>query len=226
MIIDEADRMLDMGFEKEMNECLQLIKKRCPDKFTQEPDLFHSSSIKINFVSATISPKVASLGAKLMKEYDQVGFGQTEPDEDEDATIMSSIPKQVQQFWMEVPAQYRLLYLLMFLYAHQHLKVIVFASNCETVNFLYRIMTELDWRNCINKRGREETKVIDFEAKPDPSENKRLLFEGKVYKLHGDMDHSERKTNFSQFDKNDKSLLVCTDVASRGLDFKGVEWIV
>jgi len=53
--------------------------------------------------------------------------------------------------------------LLMFLYAHQHVKVIVFASNCETVNFLYRILTELDWRNCINKRGREETKVVDFE---------------------------------------------------------------
>lgn len=105
MIIDEADRMLDMGFEKEMNECLQLIKKRCPDKFTQEPDLFHSSSIKINFVSATISPKVASLGAKLMKEYDQVGFDvQETATQDDDATIKSSIPRQVKQFWMEVPS--------------------------------------------------------------------------------------------------------------------------
>ena len=62
--------MLDMGFEKEMTECLQLIKRRCPEKFTEEPDLFHSASIKINFVSATISPKVAALGSKLMQEYD------------------------------------------------------------------------------------------------------------------------------------------------------------
>lgn len=58
LIIDEADRMLDMGFEKEMNECLTLIKKRCPDKFTIETDLFHSEKIKMNFVSATLSAKV------------------------------------------------------------------------------------------------------------------------------------------------------------------------
>jgi ATP-dependent RNA helicase DDX31/DBP7 len=114
----------------------------------------------------------------------------------------------------------------MFLYAHQHVKVIVFASNCETVNFLYRILTELDWRNCINKRGREETKVVDFENQPEDAGSKRQLFEGKVYKLHGDMDHSERKVNYLQFDKNDQSLLVCTDVASRGLDFKGIEWVL
>lgn len=55
LIIDEADRMLDMGFEREMDACLNLIKKRCPDKFTPTPGLFHSESIKINFISATLS---------------------------------------------------------------------------------------------------------------------------------------------------------------------------
>ena len=40
------------------------------------------------------------------------------------------------------------------------------------------------------------------------------------------MDHTDRKQNYMQFDKHDKSLLVCTDVASRGLDFKNVEWVV
>ena len=58
MIIDEADRMLDMGFEREMNQCLSLIKSRCKDKFTTEPGLFHSEQIKMNFISATLSSKV------------------------------------------------------------------------------------------------------------------------------------------------------------------------
>lgn len=40
------------------------------------------------------------------------------------------------------------------------------------------------------------------------------------------MDHSERKKNFAGFDKAEHSVLICTDVASRGLDFKKVEWVV
>jgi ATP-dependent RNA helicase DDX31/DBP7 len=37
IIIDEADRMLDMGFEKEMTACMDEIKKRCEgtSKFTE-----------------------------------------------------------------------------------------------------------------------------------------------------------------------------------------------
>ena len=74
MIIDEADRMLDMGFEREMDACLALIKRRCSNKFTSEPGTFYSDSIKINFISATLSSKVQALGAKLMKTYESVGF--------------------------------------------------------------------------------------------------------------------------------------------------------
>ncbi len=41
------------------------------------------------------------------------------------------------------------------------------------------------------------------------------------------MDHADRKVNFFGFDKaKDQSLLICTDVASRGLDFKRVDWVL
>ncbi len=53
---------------------MEEIKKRCPNKFTLEKDLFHSDVLRINFVSATLSKKVELLGAKMMKDYKTVGF--------------------------------------------------------------------------------------------------------------------------------------------------------
>lgn len=41
MIFDEADRMLDLGFEKEMNQCLDIIKQKAPSRF--HPDAPGSS---------------------------------------------------------------------------------------------------------------------------------------------------------------------------------------
>ena len=52
------------------------------------------------------------------------------------------------------------------------------------------------------------------------------LANGHIYQLHGNMDHNERKKNYFGFDKAKEALLICTDVASRGLDFKHVEWII
>ena len=60
----------------------------------------------------------------------------------------------------------------------------------------------------------------------EQEEVRETLFDGHIYKLHGDMDHQDRKRNFAGFDKAGASLLICTDVASRGLDFKNVAWIL
>lgn len=51
----------------------------------------------------------------------------------------------------------------------------------------------------------------------------------RVYKLHGDLEHGYRKINYFGFDKiqnEEGGVLISTDVASRGLDFKNVDWIV
>lgn len=63
-----------MGFEREMTQCMEQLKKRCPEKFTSEKDLFHSDVLRVNFVSATLSKRVELLGAKMMKDYKTVGF--------------------------------------------------------------------------------------------------------------------------------------------------------
>ena len=82
---------------------------------------------------------------------------------------------------------------------------------------IHKILKDLDWNYCVNKRGQ-----TGYSSSEPPS----TIFNGQVYKLHGNMEHTERKQTYFGFDKNPSCALVCTDVASRGLDFKGVSWVV
>jgi len=85
-----------------------------------------------------------------MDNYKAVGFGTTDAKLPE--TEKLTIPMQIKQFWFEIPAQYRLIYLLMFLYSHQDSKIIVFVSNCELVNFITKLCQTLNWNTASSNR--------------------------------------------------------------------------
>ena len=42
--------------------------------------------------------------------------------------------------------------------------------------------------------------------------------------LHGDRKPDERKSNLEKFKSKKVKFLICTDVAARGLDIKGMYW--
>lgn len=48
----------------------------------------------------------------------------------------------------------------------------------------------------------------------------------EVMDIHGNQKQQKRTTTFFQFCKQDKGILLCTDVAARGLDIPAVDWIV
>lgn len=95
----------------------------------------------------------------------------------------------------------------------------MFASNCEVVNLLFKILKDLDWNYCVNKTGY-------YDADKIATAGRLRLYDGKVFKLHGSMEHSDRKLTYLGFEKSEACALICTDVASRGLDFKNVSWVV
>lgn len=64
--------------------------------------------------------KKAAIKEKVMEDDEKTEATevmQSEEDLDKE-DILASMPKQVKQYWMQTPTQYRLLYLLAFLYAH------------------------------------------------------------------------------------------------------------
>jgi ATP-dependent RNA helicase DDX18/HAS1 len=48
----------------------------------------------------------------------------------------------------------------------------------------------------------------------------------EVMEIHGNQKQQKRTTTFFEFCKKDKGILLCTDVAARGLDIPSVDWIV
>jgi ATP-dependent RNA helicase DDX31/DBP7 len=213
LIFDEADRILDLGFEKEMTECLQGIKYKCPGIFdhSQPEDSFIvNPNCKVNLVSATLGNKISSLSARLMKNEIRVGFEVSKEQEEQKVSINQAYMKVANH-------KFKWLYLLAFLAYHQDQKIIVFLSTCDCVDYLKMLLETLDFSKLL--------KAKSFQT--SDTDERQLIFPNSVFTLHGKMLHNDRKSNFAKFDKlKEGGVLISTDVASRGLDFKQVKWVV
>uniref|UniRef100_A0A0G4GQ16 ATP-dependent RNA helicase n=1 Tax=Chromera velia CCMP2878 TaxID=1169474 RepID=A0A0G4GQ16_9ALVE len=47
-----------------------------------------------------------------------------------------------------------------------------------------------------------------------------------VFRLHGNLEKEDRKGNLDEFSNTERSVLICTDVAARGLNLPAVSWVV
>ena len=55
---------------------------------------------------------------------------------------------------------------------------------------------------------------------------KELLPESSTIALHGKMKQKQRESALGVFTEQSSGVLMCTDIAARGLDIPGVDWIV
>jgi len=100
------------------------------------------------------------------------------------------------------------------------------------------VLHKYNWNEC-GRRLEDDEREAAEDAKKGTTTNltkpaDQILFEGNICKLHGEMEHEQRKKNFFAFDKAKPdqdgqsvgSVMICTDVASRGLDFKSITWVI
>ena len=267
IIIDEADLMLDMGFEKDIKECFKLILKKNEnendfydkEKVELNPDMF--KKYKIYLISATIDNRIRKMSNYFMKGFKAIGFEKEEKDDKEENkkeeieenkkeeieenqkdisthnndenekyiinnhnNYLSSLKQQnITQFYSCIYDEFRLVHLIAFLYNNFQSKTIIFVSTCDLCEYLSKLITEIEIgiNNNLNNNTTKNQKTIK-----NLSEKNINLFSQKTYKLHGKMKHDERKMVFNDFNEDNKGILIATDVASRGLDFKDVEWII
>ena len=233
IIFDEADLLLNMGFERDIKECLrEIIKKELPpdderikEEFELNPDMF--KKYKIFLISATIDNKIRKLSNYLMKGFKAVGFEQkTNKDDEEEENEIIHAASGLNQYYTFVHDEFRLINLIAFLYNNINSKVIIFVSTCDAVEFLQKLLTEIDIDPLYEIESSKPKSKHQPQSQPVSSNNKIKLISQTIYKLHGKMKHDERKEIFSQFNKNKLGILISTDVAARGLDFPQVDWVI
>ncbi|CAL1581661.1 unnamed protein product [Knipowitschia caucasica] len=169
LIIDEADRILEVGFEEELKQIIKLLPKR------RQTMLF----------SATQTRRVEDLARiSLKKEPLYVGV-----DDDKDRATVDGL----EQGYVVCPSEKRFLLLFTFLKKNRKKKLMVFFSSCMSVKFHYELLNYIDL---------------------------------PVLAIHGKQKQTKRTTTFFQFCNADSGILLCTDVAARGLDIPEVDWIV
>lgn len=172
MVIDEADRMLDEGFQAELTEILHLIPKQ-----KRQTLLF----------SATMNTKIQDLIQLSL---------------DRPVRIMIDPPKATTAKLVQEFVRIR---------KRDHLKPAL----------LFELLNTIDSSN--------QHRVVVFVSTKGTAHRLRVLLGVlglKVSELHGALSQEQRLKNVTDFKELNVSVLICTDLAARGLDIPKIEFVI
>ncbi|KAF1486540.1 putative ATP-dependent RNA helicase DDX31, partial [Pygoscelis antarcticus] len=217
LIIDEADRILDLGFEKEVAVILNALNAERETRqnvllsATLTEGVTRLADISLNDpISISIADEIQK-ALKPASQMDRQASSSSNCMEQENFAV----PEKLKQYVMMVPSKLRLVTLAAFILEkckfEKHHKIIIFFSSCEQVEFHYELLLKV-LSGGLESEQPEHSSVSSA----------RLQF----LRLHGNMEQEERTEVFQEFLKYKTGILLCTDVAARGLDLPQVTWIV
>lgn len=172
LVMDEADRMLEEGFQVELTEILELIPKH-----KRQTMLF----------SATMNTKIQDLIQLSL---------------DKPVRIMVNPPKQAASKLVQEFVRIR---------KREHLKPAL----------LYHLLRLVD--------PQQQNRIVVFVSRKEMAHRLRIvlgLLGMKVLELHGSLTQEQRLQSVKDFRSLAVPVLICTDLAARGLDIPKIEIVI
>ncbi|KAK4835850.1 hypothetical protein QYF36_015275 [Acer negundo] len=186
LILDEADRLLDMGFQKHVNYIISRLPK------LRRTGLF----------SATQTEAVEELSKAGMRNPVRVEVRAEAKSRDGSASsskqsVSSKTPAGLQLEYVECESDKKPSQLVDLLIKNKSKKIIIYYMTCASVDYWGVVLPRLS-----------------------------VLKGLSLIPLHGKMKQSAREKALAAFTSLSSGILLCTDVAARGLDIPGVDCVV
>lgn len=172
LVMDEADRMLEEGFQVELTEILSLIPKH-----KRQTMLF----------SATMNTKIQDLIQLSLNKPVRIMIDPPK----------AAATKLVQEF------------------------VRIRKKDEMKPALLYHLLKMVD--------PTQQSRIVVFVARKETAHKLRIvlgLLGMKVSELHGSLSQEQRLTNVNDFKNLTVPVLICTDLAARGLDIPKIEMVI
>ncbi|KAF7988162.1 hypothetical protein HCN44_007656 [Aphidius gifuensis] len=170
LVLDEADRCLDMGFREQMNAIIENLPE-------------HRQTL---LYSATQTKSVKELATLSLKNPVYVSVHERST---------HATPKDLKQYYTICKLEEKIKLLWSFIINHRKYKLIIFFSTCKEVKFIHDAFHRI-------------SPGLHLAA------------------LHGKLSQPKRLEVYDKFCSKPDGVLLATDIASRGLDFPCVDWVV
>ena len=247
LVLDEGDRLMELGFEEEIRGIVQKLEDRT--KGLEVGPMPLPARRTTVLCSATMKMNVQRLGEISLKDAVHIKAdpkdSTLENGENDKETTSFSAPAQLKQSYIVVPAKQRLVTLAALLkrtFARKGsvMKAIVFLSCADSVDFHFEAFARKPSPEPIDSETpADASSTLQFPSpttstsSPLPTTSITPLLTSPsnpqltLYKLHGSLAQPIRTVTLSTFTRTpNPSILLCTDVASRGLDLPNIDLVI
>ena len=185
LVLDEADVLLDMGFDQTLNVILNKLPKM------RRTGLFSATGTSGGGAGSRGMKELMTRAGMRNPVWVNVAIASSTTKNSEAKS--QATPSSLSNYYVVTPMDEKLSRLVAFLSSHEDEKIICFFLTCASVEF---------YGGALQK-----------------------LLPG-IELLHGKLVQKRREKAMERFRTSESKVLLCTDVAARGLDVTDVNWVI